>query len=444
MMIEIRSSSRSFISSAQDLAAHRGVEVRDRLVGDDDLRLEHQGAGDHHPLALAARELVRVEQVEPLGRTQARARERLARRAPPRSRRSVAWCDAVDPQRLGDDLVDRLPRVERAHRVLEDHLHPTPKCLAQVLRRGSPSNRISPCLGLIRPMIARAVVVLPQPGLAGEREDLPAPKLEARRRRPRARRALASHDARAEPDAPRERHAEVADLEHRRPPGPDPRRGSSTLTRPSSARRPSRPRRAGTRRGARRRPGRARAPSSSRPRTRPGTADGTSSRTGIAAGSRRIAAESRRRCGGTARRRSPGRPPASAFVYGCCGVSKTSRGGALLDDPARVHDREPVGDLDEHREVVRDEQHREAELALEALQQLEHLRLDHHVEGGGRLVGDDRGSGCTRAPSRSSRAASGRPRARAGSREAGAAAARPARAGRRPAPAPPARRPGRG
>ena len=64
-------------------------------------------------------------------------------------------------------------------------------------------------------------------------------------------------------------------------------------------------------------------------------------------------------------------------------------GRSLLDDLARVHDREPVRDLDEHREIVGDEEHREPEVVLERFQQSEDLRLDHHVERGGRLVGDD-------------------------------------------------------
>ena len=39
-------------------------------------------------------------------------------------------------------------------------------------------------------------------------------------------------------------------------------------------------------------------------------------------------------------------------------------GGRLLDDLARVHDRDPVRELEQQREVMRDEQHREPELAL--------------------------------------------------------------------------------
>ncbi len=59
----------------QDLAAHRGVQVGDRLVGHDHVGVQHHGAGDHHALALPAGQLVRVEQEEPLGGSQACVRE---------------------------------------------------------------------------------------------------------------------------------------------------------------------------------------------------------------------------------------------------------------------------------------------------------------------------------------------------------------------------------
>ena len=60
----------------------------------------------------------------------------------------------------------------------------------------------------------------------------------------------------------------------------------------------------------------------------------------------------------------------------------------LLDDPAGVHDRDLVGHLGDDAEVVRDDHDGRAELALQALDQLEDLRLDGHVERGRRLVGD--------------------------------------------------------
>ena len=44
----------------EDVVADGDVQARDRLVGDDHIGLEHHRPGDAHPLALAARELVRV------------------------------------------------------------------------------------------------------------------------------------------------------------------------------------------------------------------------------------------------------------------------------------------------------------------------------------------------------------------------------------------------
>ena len=60
----------------QDLAADRRVEAGDRLVGDQQLRLEGQRAGDQHALPLAAGQLVRVAQEQRLGRPQPGRRQR--------------------------------------------------------------------------------------------------------------------------------------------------------------------------------------------------------------------------------------------------------------------------------------------------------------------------------------------------------------------------------
>ena len=64
-------------------------------------------------------------------------------------------------------------------------------------------------------------------------------------------------------------------------------------------------------------------------------------------------------------------------------------GRALLDDLARVHDREAIAHLHEHGQIVGDEQHRQPHLVLELVQQLEDLGLDHHVERRGGFVRDD-------------------------------------------------------
>ncbi len=64
------------------------------------------------------------------------------------------------------------------------------------------------------------------------------------------------------------------------------------------------------------------------------------------------------------------------------------RRGSGLDDLACIHDRDPVGDLDQQREVVRDEENGEATLALQILDLLQDLALHHDVERSRRLVHD--------------------------------------------------------
>ena len=64
------------------------------------------------------------------------------------------------------------------------------------------------------------------------------------------------------------------------------------------------------------------------------------------------------------------------------------RGGGLHDLP-EVHHVHPVADVEDHREVVGDEQVREPQLPLEVLQEVQDLGLDAHVEGGRGLVQDD-------------------------------------------------------
>jgi len=61
----------------------------------------------------------------------------------------------------------------------------------------------------------------------------------------------------------------------------------------------------------------------------------------------------------------------------------------LLDDAAGIHHRRPVRPLRDDAEVVGDQQHRHAELPAQAVQQVQHLRLDRDVQRRRRLVGDD-------------------------------------------------------
>jgi hypothetical protein len=61
---------------------------------------------------------------------------------------------------------------------------------------------------------------------------------------------------------------------------------------------------------------------------------------------------------------------------------------AFLDDLARVHDGRAIAELGDHREVVGDEDEREPEVLRQRAQQVEDLRLHHHVERGRGLVGE--------------------------------------------------------
>ena len=98
-----------------DLGAHRdaqlGVEVRQRLVEQEHLRVAHDRAAHRHALALAARELARIA-VEQVGEP-----EDLGRRPHPRG--DLGLRRVLQHQREGHVVGDRQVRVERV--VLEHH-----------------------------------------------------------------------------------------------------------------------------------------------------------------------------------------------------------------------------------------------------------------------------------------------------------------------------------
>ena len=60
----------------------------------------------------------------------------------------------------------------------------------------------------------------------------------------------------------------------------------------------------------------------------------------------------------------------------------------LLDDLAKIHHGDLIGDLGDDAEVVSDEEHGHLPLALQTPQQVEDRRLRRHVEGGGGFVRD--------------------------------------------------------
>ena len=61
----------------------------------------------------------------------------------------------------------------------------------------------------------------------------------------------------------------------------------------------------------------------------------------------------------------------------------------LLDDLPQIHHGHAVRDVTDHGEIVGDEDVGQVELVLDVLEQIDHLGLHRHIEGGHRLVTDD-------------------------------------------------------
>src|SRR5260370_2274707 len=85
------------------------------------------------------------------------------------------------------------------------------------------------------------------------------------------------------------------------------------------------------------------------------------------------------------------------------GVGMPRRGEDLLpsrylDDLAEIHDRDTVRHVLDDREIVADEEQRDAELLLQVLQQVDDLRLDRDVERRDRFVADDEFGLCRECP----------------------------------------------
>ena len=102
----------------QHLRLRGNVEPRDDLVGEHEIGPQHHGAGDADALPLAAGELVGVA----VDRAASEA-DAIEHAVHQRERRRSVVCQAMEQNRLDQDASDRMPRIERGHRVLEDHLH---------------------------------------------------------------------------------------------------------------------------------------------------------------------------------------------------------------------------------------------------------------------------------------------------------------------------------
>ena len=415
------------VEQVEHLRLDRDVERRDRLVGDDQLRVQRERAGDADALALAAGELVRVA-VHVIGR-QADELEQLAHPLARSPRRAAApWIS----ERVAEDLPDALARVERGVRVLEDHLHlaPVRAQLAARQRRdvaAVEAHRARRSARAAARAAGRASTCRSPTRRRCRASRRSGPR--ARRRRPRARRRRRRADA-----VPRTVKCfdEVACLEQ-----------TSSLTRVLRRRARSAARRAdgsrwqrvahgpaptfaqqrrplvaasgsgSTQRGANRQPAggceEARAAG-------PGSRSAAGRASGRRAGSSRAAP----RCTGAAAR---GTPRASA-------PPRRRRPAYMTTTRSAISETTPMSCV-----MIRID---EPWSRLQPLHQLEDLRLDRHVERRRRLVGDQQRRVARERHRDHRRAAACRPRTRAGSRRRGApgSGSRPRRAARSPAAAP--------
>ena len=108
------------LQQVQDAEADRHVEHRDRLVGEQHLGVGGERPGDRHALALAARELVGELVDVALGGVQLHAVEQLDERV---LELAAAQAPLVDADAARERVAHGVHGVQRAERVLEDHLH---------------------------------------------------------------------------------------------------------------------------------------------------------------------------------------------------------------------------------------------------------------------------------------------------------------------------------
>src|SRR5713226_8844074 len=105
------------LEQVDDLRLNRDVQRRDRLVADDQLRIERQRPRDSDALPLAPGELVRVPVVE-VGVEPDDLQQLLNAIV-----ELASSHDAEVDQRLGDYVADRHAGIQGSKGVLEDHLH---------------------------------------------------------------------------------------------------------------------------------------------------------------------------------------------------------------------------------------------------------------------------------------------------------------------------------
>src|SRR5262245_35619509 len=104
------------LQKLQDLRLHGDIECRRRLVRNEQVGLVGERHRDHHALAQPARELMRIAR-QPAGRIRNADLRQQVHGAVARGRTGEPLMQKQD---LADLLLDRVQRIERGHRLLED------------------------------------------------------------------------------------------------------------------------------------------------------------------------------------------------------------------------------------------------------------------------------------------------------------------------------------
>ena len=125
------------VEDAQHFELHRHVERRGRLIGDQKVGIGDEHHGDHHALAHAAGELVRIEREDALRIVDAHRLEHRERLLPRLGPRRIG----VRPVGLDDLLAHGHHRIERVFRVLHHHRHAAAAKVAEVARGGGRGDR---------------------------------------------------------------------------------------------------------------------------------------------------------------------------------------------------------------------------------------------------------------------------------------------------------------
>ena len=171
------------LEQGEDLRLRRHVERRRRLVGDDQVGVVDERHRDHHALAHAARELVRVVVDPALGAGDPDGLQQLEGAGVRLFVRHVV----VQHHRLRQLASDLVHRVQRRHGVLEDHRDLVAANRAQTARRGLQEilaaeqhlARRGRELRVVEPHHGEARDALSRPRLAYDAEHLPGLDLEA-------------------------------------------------------------------------------------------------------------------------------------------------------------------------------------------------------------------------------------------------------------------------